>query len=109
MVGDAGWEHYLDVMAPYDAVTSLSGLAADRIYLQFGSVDDVVTPTHAAEWVAAAPGGVTVDTYPGAGHALDATAVADRAAWLADRLGLDPIRPEALAEVGLPDRPSRIP
>ena len=109
LVGDAGWQHYLDVMAPYDAVASVAGLAADRIYLQFGAADDVVTPAHAAEWLAAAPDGVTVDTYPAAGHALDATAVADRAAWLTDRLGMTAIGPDALAEVGLPDRPSRIP
>ncbi|MGI8658453.1 MAG: alpha/beta hydrolase family protein [Candidatus Limnocylindria bacterium] len=109
LVGEDGWQAYLDAMAPYDAVASVGEVDADRLYLQFGTADDVVIASHVEQWLAAIQPGVKVDTYAGAGHALDAAAVADRARWLADALGLGPIADEALEAVGLPDRPTRIP
>ncbi len=109
LVGDEGWQAYLDAMAPYDAVESVGDVSADRLYLQFGRLDDVVIASHVDQWRAAIQPGVRVDIYADAGHALDAAATADRAAWLADRLGMDPITPDALADVGLPDRPTPIP
>jgi len=106
-VGDDGWEAYLASMEPYDAVPAVS-IADGGIYLQFGTQDDVVIASDVDEWVAAAPEGTRIDRYP-AGHALDATAVADRAAWLVERLGLEPIGADALEAVGLPDEASIVP
>ena len=52
--------------------------------------------------------GTRIDRYP-AGHALDATAVADRAAWLVEHLGREPIGADAFEAVGLPDEASIVP
>jgi dienelactone hydrolase len=107
-VGEEGWEAYLASMQPYDAVPAVSSADGEALYLQFGTQDDVVVATDVDEWVAAAPAGTRIDRYP-AGHALDAAAVADRAAWLVERLGLDPIGADALAAIGLPDEASIVP
>ena len=107
-VGEDGWEAYLASMEPYDAVPGVSNADGATIYLQLGTQDDVVIASDVDEWVEAAPPGTRIDRYP-AGHALDASAVADRAEWLVDRLGLEPIPQEALAAVGLPDEASIVP
>ena len=99
---------FLASMEPFDAVPGVSDADGATIYLQFGTQDDVVIASDVGEWVAAAPPGTRIDRYP-AGHALDASAVADRAAWLVERLGLEPIGQEALAAVGLPDEASIVP
>ena len=100
-VGDEDWAHYLEVMAPLDAMAEIGNVDASRLYLQYGTVDDVVPQDVAAELIDAADGAVS-DVYP-AGHALSGDATADRVAWLAERLELSPIGPGVLAEVGLPD------
>lgn len=107
-IGEADWEDYLASMAPFDAVPAVADAAGDRLYLQFGTFDDVVITEDVAEWEAAAPEGTRIDRYP-AGHTLDAAAVADRAAWLVDRLGLAPIGAVALEAVGLPDEATIVP
>jgi hypothetical protein len=88
-------------MAPFDALSVADQLTGERLYLQFGSIDDVVPPDVAQELIDALPE-ATVDFYD-AGHALDGQATADRVAWLVERLGMEPISPEILATVGLPD------
>ncbi len=108
VVGDDGWEAYLAAMEPFDAVPAVGGADPDALYLQFGTADDVVVASDIEEWVAAAPAGTRIDSYPAA-HALDADAVADRAVWLAERLAMEPITEEALAEVGLPDEATIVP
>ncbi len=108
VIGDQGWEAYLDAMEPFDAVPAVSGADPATLYLQFGTTDDVVVAADVDVWVAAAPDGTRIDRYP-AGHALDADAVADRAAWLAERLGMADVGGEALAEVGLPDEATLVP
>jgi dienelactone hydrolase len=100
-VGDAGWQAYLDTMAPLDAMAEASAVEPSRLYLQYGTQDEVVPEEVANQLVDAIPG-VAVDWYA-AEHALDAQATADRVAWLVEMLALDPIPPAALAEVGLPD------
>ena len=107
-VGQEGWDAYLTSMEPYDAVPAVSEADGATIYLQFGTQDDVVIASDVDEWVQAAPPGTRLDRYP-AGHALDAAAVADRASWLVERLGLEPISADALAAVGLPDEASIVP
>ena len=101
-IGEEAWNAYLDAMAPFDAMAEVANVEPARIYLQYGTRDDVVPPEVAQELVDAAPG-ATVDWYD-SGHALDGTATADRVAWLIDRLMLAPIAPEVVAEVGLPDQ-----
>jgi dienelactone hydrolase len=101
LYGDEAWEHYLGLMAPLDAMAEVANVDAQRLYLQYGTADDVVPTDVSAELIEAAPGAKS-DLYPAA-HALDERATADRVAWLVDRLRLDPIGPEVLADVGLPD------
>jgi hypothetical protein len=100
-VGDEGWQHYLEVMAPLDAMAQIANVDATRLYLQYGSTDDVVPPDVAAELLTAADGAAS-DVYP-AGHALNDDATADRVAWLVERLSLSPIGAKILADVDLPD------
>jgi dienelactone hydrolase len=100
-VGEADWQAYLALMAPLDAMAEIGNVEASRLYLQYGTADDVVAEDVAAELIDAAAG-AAVDTYDAA-HALDDEATADRVAWLVERLGLEPIPATALAEVGLPD------
>ncbi len=107
-IGEERWEAYLASMAPFDAVEAIGSVDPEAVYLQFGTQDDVVTGPDVDAWLAAAPAGLRVDRYP-AGHALDATATADRAAWLSERLGFGPVTADALADVGLPDEATRIP
>ena len=107
-LGEDGWERYLTTMAAWDAVEAIGGVDPGAVYLQFGTEDDVVLPAHVDEWVAAAPADVRLDRYP-AGHALDATATADRVAWLTERLALGPIPAELVAQVGLPDATTLVP
>jgi cephalosporin-C deacetylase-like acetyl esterase len=102
LVGDERFQRYLDLMAPFDALAVTDQLDGERIYLQFGSIDDVVPPDVAQELIDALPA-ATVDFYD-AGHALDGAATADRVTWLVEKLGMDPISPEVLATVGLPDQ-----
>ncbi len=101
LTGDEKWAQYLAVMAPFDALAVADQVDGERVYLQYGSVDDVVPPDVAQQLLDAIPA-ATVSWYD-AGHALDDVATADRAAWLVERLGLTPITPETLATVGLPD------
>jgi len=108
VLGEDGWEAYLAAMEPFDAVPAVADAEGETIYLQFGTADDVVLAEDIDQWLADAPDGTKVDRYP-AGHALDGGAVADRAAWLAERLGLEPIAQERLDAVGLPDEASPIP
>jgi cephalosporin-C deacetylase-like acetyl esterase len=107
-IGEEEWQAYLASMEPFDAVPAVSDARGEALYLQFGSTDDVVIGEDVAEWEAAAPAGTRIDRYP-AGHTLDADAVADRAAWLVERLGLEPISGEALGTVGLPDEATIVP
>jgi hypothetical protein len=89
-------------MAALDAMAEIGNVDSTRLYLQYGTADDVVPVDVSAELIDAADG-ARADLYD-AGHALDGAATADRAAWLVERLGLATIPPAALAEVGLPDR-----
>ena len=101
LVGPERWEAYLTMMAPFDALAVAGELDGERIYLQYGRTDDVV-PTSVSQALFDALPEAKTDLYD-AGHALDDTATADRAAWLVERLGLQAIGAEVLAEVGLPD------
>jgi cephalosporin-C deacetylase-like acetyl esterase len=101
-IGEEAWQAYLDAMAPFDAMAEIANVDPARLYLQYGTRDDVVPPDVAQQLVDAVPG-AKVDWYE-SGHALDASATADRVAWLVDRLGLAEIGPEVVAEVGLPDQ-----
>jgi dienelactone hydrolase len=97
----AAWEHYLELMAPFDAMAHVDAVDGQRLYLQYGSEDDVVPPRVARELIDAAVG-ARADMYE-AGHALDDEATADRVAWLVDRLGMEPVPAAVLETVGLPD------
>ena len=105
-VGDEDWQQYLALMAPLDAMAAIGDVDASRLYLQYGTADDVVPEAVSAQLIDAADGAKT-DLYP-APHALNDEATADRVAWLGERLGLSEIRAEVLDEVGLPDQPSGI-
>jgi dienelactone hydrolase len=96
------WDRYLRLMAPLDAMAEIGDVDATRLYLQYGTADDVVPEEVSAQLVEAAEGARS-DLYD-AGHALDDAATADRVAWLVERLGLEPISAAVLDEVGLPDR-----
>lgn len=98
----ADWDLYISLMAPLDAMAEIDGVDAERLYLQYGTADTVVPPDVSEQLIEAAPG-AAVDLYD-AGHALNDEATADRVAWLAERLTLEPISEEILAGVGLPDR-----
>jgi len=100
-IGEAGWDRYLELMAPLDALAQIGSVDAQRLYLQYGTEDDVVPTEVSAELIVAADG-ARADLYP-AGHALDDDATADRVAWLVERLALQPIGSDVLATVGLPD------
>jgi predicted esterase len=89
-------------MAPLDAMAEVGRVDAERLYLQYGTADDVVPEAVAQELVDAADG-ARADFYD-AGHALDDAATADRVAWLVERLELDEVPAAVLEEVGLPDR-----
>lgn len=101
-IGEEAWHEYIDAMAPFDAMAEIANVDATRLYLQYGTRDDVVPPDVAQQLVEAAAGART-DWYD-SGHALDEAATADRVAWLVERLGLGEIGPEVVAEVGLPDQ-----
>jgi cephalosporin-C deacetylase-like acetyl esterase len=101
LVGAEKFDVYLEVMAPFDAMAVADLLDGERIYLQYGTIDEVVPPDVAQELIEAVPD-ATLSTYE-AEHALDDAATADRAAWLVERLSLGPISPATLATVGLPD------
>ena len=102
--GDEDWQQYLDLMAPLDAMAEIDNMDASRLYLQYGTADDVVPEDVSAQLIDAAEGAKS-DLYP-APHALNEDATADRASWLVERLGLTPIGADVLTEVGLPDQPS---
>ncbi|HEX6475471.1 MAG TPA: acetylxylan esterase [Candidatus Limnocylindria bacterium] len=103
-VGEEDWQQYLALMAPLDAMAEIDKVDASRLYLQYGTADDVVPEEVSAQLIDAAQGAKS-DLYP-APHALNADATADRVSWLVERLGLTPIGPDALTEVGLPDQAS---
>jgi dienelactone hydrolase len=96
------WDRYLRLMAPLDAMAEIGNVDAERLYLQYGTTDDVVPENVSSELIDAADGART-DLYD-AGHALDDSATADRVGWLVERLGLEPIPAAVVDEVGLPDR-----
>jgi dienelactone hydrolase len=100
-IGESAWNRYLELMAPLDAMAEIGNVDGARLYLQYGSQDDVVPVDVSAELIGAADGAIT-DLYP-AGHALNDEATVDRVGWLVERLSLDPIGPDELAKVGLPD------
>jgi cephalosporin-C deacetylase-like acetyl esterase len=97
----AEWEHYLELMAPLDAMAQVEAVDGQRLYLQYGMEDDVVPPRVARELIQAATG-ARAEMYE-AGHALDDQATADRVAWLVERLGMQPVPADVLETVGLPD------
>jgi dienelactone hydrolase len=101
-LSQAEWDRYIELMAPLDAMAEIGGVDAARLYLQYGTGDDVVPPDIAQELIEAADG-ARADFYD-AGHALDDAATADRVAWLVERLALDEVPAAVLDEVGLPDR-----
>lgn len=101
LYGPEKWERYLTLMAPLDALPVIGDVDPGRLYLQYGTADDVIPTAVSQELLDAAPG-ATVDLYD-AGHDLDDIATADRVAWLVEQLGLTPIGADVLAEVGLPD------
>jgi cephalosporin-C deacetylase-like acetyl esterase len=101
LVGSEKFDTYIEVLAPFDALAVADQLDGERIYLQYGTIDDVVPPEVAQELIDAVPG-ATLSTYE-AEHALNDAATADRVSWLVERLGLGLISPETLATVGLPD------
>ena len=103
-VSDEDWQQYLALMAPLDAMAEIDRVDAGRLYLQYGTADDVVPEDVSAQLIDAADG-ATSDLYP-APHALNDEATADRVDWLVERLGLNPIGDDALDDVGLPDQPS---
>ena len=103
-VGDEDWQQYLVLMAPLDAMAEIDNVDASRLYLQYGTADDVVPEDVSAQLIDAA-GGAKSDLYP-APHALNDSATADRVNWLVERLGLGQIKADVLDEVGLPDQPS---
>ena len=102
--GDEDWQQYMALMAPLDAMAEIDNVDAGRLYLQYGTADDVVSEDVSAQLIDAADGARS-DLYP-APHALNDDATADRVNWLVERLGLDSIGADALSEVGLPDQPS---
>ncbi|HEX5579603.1 MAG TPA: acetylxylan esterase [Candidatus Limnocylindria bacterium] len=103
-VGEEDWQQYLSLMAPLDATAEIDNVDGGRLYLQYGTADDVVPEDVSVQLIDAAQGAKS-DLYP-APHALNDDATADRVRWLVERLGLAPIGDEALGEVGLPDQPS---
>ncbi|MEO8247505.1 MAG: hypothetical protein ABI622_10350 [Chloroflexota bacterium] len=108
MIGMEKWEAYLAALAPFDATARIGEADGEELLLQFGSADDVVTPDAVDAFTTAAPEGTTVQAFD-AGHVLDADATAARIAWLAERLGADPIAPDVVERVGLPDAPTVVP
>lgn len=101
LYGPEKWDRYLALMAPLDALPLIGDVDPARLYLQYGTADDVIPTAISQELLDAAPD-ARADLYD-AGHALDDAATADRVAWLVEQLGLQPIAPDVLAEVGLPD------
>ena len=108
MLGPEKWAAYLAALEPLDADQWLPRTTAAELLLQFGSADDVVVPAAVDAFVAAAPDGATVRTYD-AGHVLDAAATADRATWLADRLGVEAPSAGAWRPSAFPTPPPRCP
>jgi len=101
LVGAEKWEHYLERLAPFDALPVIGAIDPTRIYLQYGRVDDVV-PLDVSAQLRDAALQARFDLYD-AGHALDDAATADRVTWLVMHLGMEPVGAEVLATVGLPD------
>jgi fermentation-respiration switch protein FrsA (DUF1100 family) len=81
-------DEYLAAMAGLDPVTWLPLAAPRPVLLQFASNDEYVPADVAAEISAAAGSSAETRTYEGAGHELNEAAMTDRAAWLAELLGL---------------------
>ncbi len=100
-IGAQAWDRYLALMAPLDAMAEIGNVDGERLYLQYGTEDDVV-PTDVSAALIDAAVGARSDLYA-AGHALNDEATADRVAWLVERLSLTPIGPDVLDTVGLPD------
>jgi cephalosporin-C deacetylase-like acetyl esterase len=100
-VGDEAWSTYLTAMAPLDATAEIDRVDARRLYLQYGTRDDVI-PTDVARQLVNAAEGARVDWYP-ADHALSDAATADRIGWLVTQFGLTEVPGRILSDVGLPD------
>lgn len=100
-IGEDAWNRYLELMAPLDAMAQIGNVDGERLYLQYGTEDNVVPPDVSADLIDAADGART-DLYP-AGHALNDDATSDRVGWLTERLSLSAIGADWLAGVGLPD------
>lgn len=103
IVGDEGWETYLEAMAPFDGLGQIGRIDGRRILLQYGRADDTVPPGVAQQLVDAAPTGATTQWFDDAGHALDAGAVKARCDWLSSQLRVVAVAPAVLATVALPD------
>lgn len=80
-------ERWLAAMEPIQPIRFVGRAAPAQLLFQNGRQDHVVPPSHAAAYQQAGSQPKTVLWY-GAGHGLDAKAVADRGQWLAERLGL---------------------
>jgi predicted esterase len=89
------WPHkddpttYKAALAPLDPVTELPDAAGRPVLLQFAKNDQYVPSATADEITTAAGSGAERKDYS-AGHQLDATAQADRDAWLTEILHLAP-------------------
>ena len=81
---------YSKAMKEFDPVAFMPDIAPTPLFLQFAGTDNFVSAAVAQQITAAAGDPKKATTYPDAAHSLqnDATATADREAWLADKLGL---------------------
>jgi dienelactone hydrolase len=77
---------YAELIRPYDAVEYLDDVAPNAVYFQFGEQDTAPSPDQGEQQLDAASQPKQADFYD-TGHDLDAEARADRADWLAQRLG----------------------
>jgi fermentation-respiration switch protein FrsA (DUF1100 family) len=81
---------YAQAMKQFDPVVLLPQIAPTPLFLQFSARDQFVSAEVAQQLTDAAPSPKKATTYPNVSHALqqDATATADRDAWLTEALAL---------------------